>query len=77
MVWLVVSLHASMSMADLAVFVRKVQLYTMDRQIDWAALEKRVLVPLAGISAAVWQQAASWGILVQAPATVVEVAADV
>ena len=65
-----------MSMADLAVFVRKVQLYTIDRQIDWTALEKRVLVPLAGISAAVWQQAASWGILVQAPATVVEVLAD-
>ena len=63
------SLHASLSMADLAVFVRKVQLYTLDSKLDWTAVDKCVLVPLAGVSAAVWQQAAFWGIALQAPAT--------
>lgn len=63
------TLVPALSMADLAVFVRKVQLYTLTAHVEWTSIDKRVLVPLAGVSLAVWQQAARWGIQIDTPAT--------
>ena len=62
-----VSLLPALSMADLAIFVRKVQLYCAHAKIEWNALEKSVLVPLVGVGTAVATQAASWAITLQAP----------
>jgi len=65
-----VTLCPTLSMADLAIFIRKAQLYVARQKVDWYSVGKTVLVPLAGVSAAVRDQAAAYGVYLASPANI-------